>query len=377
MREKASNPIEDNRGAPMLGPHNPARETQNPDGLSPPRTDHGALPNLRFSFADAHMKMYEDGWAREVSQRELPVATTIAGVNMRLIPGGVRELHWHKQAEWSFMLAGAARITAIDADGRNFIADVVEGDLWYFPPGFPHSIQGLPPEGCEFLLAFPDGAFSEHSTFSLSDLFAHMPKQVLAKNFAASPEAFDRIPSSEQYILHAPLPLPLDTGATAGPKSGRPEMTFKLMAQAAHESRGGRVRIADSSNFPISTKIAAAWVEIDPGHLREIHWHPNGDEWQYFISGQGRMTVFGAEAKARTFDFRAGDVGSVPRSMAHFVENTGDDELRFLELFRADRFQDISLAQWIALTPRHLVQAHLNLDLALLDAIRKQKEPVV
>ena len=89
------------------------------------------------------------------------------------------------------------------------------------------------------------------------------------------------------------------------------------------------------------------------------------------------MTVFGAEAKARTFDFRAGDVGSVPRSMAHFVENTGDNELRFLELFRADRFQDISLAQWIALTPRHLVQAHLNLDLALLDAIRKQKEPVV
>src|SRR5437660_3830660 len=72
---------------------------------------------------------------------------------MRLTPGGVRELHWHKQAEWAYMLDGHARITAIDQDGRNFVDDVGVGDLWYFPAGIPHSIQGLQ-EGCEFLLAF-------------------------------------------------------------------------------------------------------------------------------------------------------------------------------------------------------------------------------
>jgi oxalate decarboxylase family bicupin protein len=141
--------------------------------VRPPATDNGSVPNLRFAFSDTHVKMREGGWSREVTQRELPVATTIAGVNMRLTAGGVRELHWHKEAEWSFMIAGKARITAADNDGHNFIADVAAGDLWYFPPGIPHSIQGLQPDGCEFLLAFPSGDFSEDSTFAITDLFAH------------------------------------------------------------------------------------------------------------------------------------------------------------------------------------------------------------
>ncbi len=323
------------------------------------------------------MKMYEGGWAREVTARELPAATTIAGVNMRLALGGARELHWHKEAEWSFMLAGSARVTSVDADGRNFIADVGPGDLWYFPAGIPHSIQGLPPDGCEFLLAFPNGQFSEHNTFSLSDLFGHMPKPLLAKNFIAAIEAFDRIPQSEQYILLAPPPPPLPKDAVSGSRPARNDMTFKLMAQPAVEARGDRVRVVDTGKFPISRMIAAAWIEVDPGHVREIHWHPNADEWQYFICGQARMTVFGAQGSARTFDFQAGDVGTVPKSMAHYVENVGDGPLQFLELFRDERFVDVSLAQWLALTPHELVEAHLHLDRGLLDTIRKEKLPVV
>lgn len=375
--DQAARPLEQNGGAPALGPRNAAREAQSPDLRSPPKTDHGALPNLRFSFADAHMKMYDGGWAREVTARELPAATTIAGVNMRLVSGGVRELHWHKEAEWSFMLAGTARITAVDAEGRNFIADVGPGDLWYFPAGIPHSIQGLPPDGCEFLLAFPNGQFSEHNTFSLSDLFGHMPKPLLAKNFGAAIDAFDRIPQSEQYILLAPPPPPLAEDTVSGPHPARNDMTFKLLAQPALEAHGGRVRIVDTEKFPISRTIAAAWVEVDPGHVREIHWHPNADEWQYFIRGQARMTVFGPQGSARTFDFQAGDVGTVPKSMAHYVENVGDGPLQFLELFHDERFMDVSLAQWLALTPHELVEAHLHLDRGLLDAMRKEKSPVV
>jgi oxalate decarboxylase len=131
------------KGATDLGPRDQVRDAENPDILVPPSTDKGLVPNLRFSFADAHMNLQDGGWSREVTQRELPIATEMAGVNMRLKTGGVRELHWHKQAEWSIMLAGNARITAVDNDGKSFIADVQAGDLWYFPAGIPHSIQGL------------------------------------------------------------------------------------------------------------------------------------------------------------------------------------------------------------------------------------------
>ena len=371
-------PIIGNKGAPIIGPRNPDRAAQDPDILRPPATDHGTLPNLRFSFADAHMKMRDGGWSREVTQRELPIATTMAGVNMRLKSGAIRELHWHKPAEWAFMLSGKARITAVDNDGHNFIADVNAGDLWYFPSGIPHSIQGLPDDGCEFLLAFPDGNFSEDSTFAIADLFAHTDKQVLAKNFGFDAKALDRIPKQELFIFQSEPPPALDLDKVSDRLGAVPlNMMFKLMQQQPTVSPGGRVRIADTRNFPISTDVGAAHVEIDPGHMREIHWHPNADEWQFYISGKARMTVFAAEATARTFDFQAGDVGYVPMSMSHFVENTGSEPLRYLELFKSPRYMDVSLAQWMALTPHELVEAHLKIDRSLLDGLRQDKQAVV
>ena len=129
---------------------------------------------------------------------------------MSLTPGGVRELHWHQQAEWSYMLLGHARITAVDQNGHNFIADVGPGDLWYFPPGIPHSIQGLD-DGCEFLLVFDDGHFSDLSTFSISDWFAHTPKDVLSSNFGVPLSAFKPIPKEQVYIYQDKVPGPLDT----------------------------------------------------------------------------------------------------------------------------------------------------------------------
>src|SRR6202011_3265981 len=144
-------PIRGKEGGTDPGPRNIALDRQNPDILAPPRTDAGTIPNLWFPFSGAHNRLLEGGWARQVTARELPVATTLAGVNMRLNPGGVRELHWHKEAEWAYMLNGRARISAIDQDGRNFLDDVGVGDLRNFPAGLPHSIQALD-EGCEFLL---------------------------------------------------------------------------------------------------------------------------------------------------------------------------------------------------------------------------------
>ncbi len=92
-------PIRGNEGASILGPRNVPLERANPALLIPPSTDSGTIPNLKFSFAAAHNRVLSGGWAREVTSRELPIATELAGVNMRLKPGAIRELHWHKEAE--------------------------------------------------------------------------------------------------------------------------------------------------------------------------------------------------------------------------------------------------------------------------------------
>ncbi len=180
----------DGAGGTDPGPRDIWRDIENPDMLVPPATDAGLLPNLKFSFSDTNMILKQGGWSREVTVRELPIATTLSGVNMRLTPGGVREAHWHQQSEWAYMLYGSARVSAVDQEGRNFIADIGPGDLWFFPAGIPHTIQGLAPDGCEFLLVFDDGNFSDLNTLSLSDWFAHTPKEVLAANFGVSVSDF-------------------------------------------------------------------------------------------------------------------------------------------------------------------------------------------
>ena len=373
-------PVRGQLGAPIMGPHNPEMEKQNPDLLCSPYTDAGTVPNLKFSFSSARNRLAKGGWAREVTIRELPIATTMAGVNMRLVPGGIREMHWHKEAEWGYMLGGHARVTAVDASGANFIDDVGPGDVWNFPAGIPHSIQGLS-DGCEFLLIFDDGNFSENETFLLSDWFVHTPKEVLAKNFGVPEGAFDNLPRDvehDRWIFAGDIPGPIAQDAVASP-SGQTKMsyTFKLAEMKPTKVSGGQVRILDSSNFPAASTIAAALVEINPGGIREMHWHPNNDEWQYFLSGQGRMTAFTSSGKARTFDFQAGDVGYVPFATGHYVENTGDEPLRFLEMFRSSYFADISLNQWMALSPQRMVQQHLNLDDATMSKLCKEKQVIV
>jgi oxalate decarboxylase len=360
------------------GPRNLTRDRQNPDLLLPPSTDHGTLPNLRFSFADAHMRLESGGWTRQITVRELGISKNIAGVNMRLNAGGIRELHWHKAGEWSYMLYGNARITAIDAQGNSFVDDVGVGDLWYFPSGVPHSIQGLNPDGCEFLLVFDDGDFDEDNTFLLSDWIKHVPSKVLAKNFGVADNAFASAPDPSQlYIFAAPVPGPLASDKMAGATPVPQSLSHRMLAQQPIRTKSGTVRITDTSNFPASKTIAAALVEVEPGGMRELHWHPNTDEWQFYIDGQARMGVFAASGQARTFDFLAGDVGYVPFAMGHYIENTGTTPLRFLEIFKSSYYADVSLNQWLALTPPELVQAHLKLDPQTLAAFRKSKSPVV
>jgi oxalate decarboxylase len=107
--------------------------------------------------------------------------------------------------------------------------------------------------------------------------------------------------------------------------------------------------------------------------MRELHWHQNADEWQYYMSGHARVTILGTGARARTMDFEAGDAGYVEKTLPHYIENTGDEDLRFIEVFRAPRFEDLSLSEWLTHTPPELVMAHLNIDLKTWEEIPKEK----
>jgi oxalate decarboxylase len=373
-------PVVDDRGGTILGPRNVAVERQNPDVLIAPETDAGTVPNLKWPFALSHNRVLSGGWARETTTRELPISKEISGVNMRLTAGGIRELHWHKEAEWAYVIAGGCRISILDEEGRLFIDDVEVGDLWYFPAGLPHSIQALA-DGVEFLLVFDSGDFSENETFLITDWFNQTPRDVLAKNFGVAESAFNNLPTDighTRYMFAADVPPAMGDDAPPYPATQPPQsFTWHMHAQEPTKTPGGQMRITDSRNFTVSERIAAALVEIEPGGMRELHWHPNADEWQYYLKGQGRMTVFASGGKSRTFDYQAGDVGAVPFAMGHYIQNTGNETLTFLEMFRSDHFADVSLAQWMGVLPPELVKAHLNLDDETMAGLPRTKPGVV
>ncbi|KAG8781167.1 hypothetical protein FRC12_022168 [Ceratobasidium sp. 428] len=292
-----------------------------------------------------------------------------------------RELHWHTAAEWSYVLAGSCRINSVDQEGRNYIADVYPGDLWYFPPGIPHGIQGLKDtaDGCEFLLVFDDGKFSEDSTFQVTEWMAHVPKEVLAKNFHVNASAFDHIPSCELYILPSAVPTgsAQEQGVT-GPQGVIPlPFTFAASKAPVTKVNGGTVKVIDSRTFKVSKTIPAAEVTVEAGGMRELHWHPTQPEWAFFIEGNARVTVFASSANARTFNFQAGDIGYIPPAYGHYVENIGNTTLRFLEIFNSNIYEDISLNQWLALTPPDMVKAHLQLSDDTTSKLQKVKPIVV
>jgi len=357
---------EANRSASNPGPANKALEALNPDSYLPPPTDRGDLAPIWYSFDLVHRRIQYGGWTRQVTSRELPPSQDIAGVTMRLTAGSYRELHWHIANEWAYMLNGNARVTVFEPNGKIFIGDVSEGDLWFFPAGHPHSIQGLGPDGCEFLLAFDQGTFSEYTTFLLSGWLAHTPRRVLSQNLAIPEADLSKLPESGLYIFPGPIPGPLeeDRKAVGGPAvASKLDFTFRMKAMTPTADRpGGDARIVDSQIFPASKTIAAGLFTMKPGALRELHWHPNASEWQYYIGGSARMTVFASEGQAHTMDYKANDVGYVPQVAGHYIENTGNDDLVFLSLFKTDRFSEVSLNQWLSRLPVQMTRNHLHLS---------------
>ncbi len=348
------------------GPQNPAVAGQFPSAVSPPPTDVGSLQMDWASFNNSPRRIQDGGWARQVTQSTFPISDTISGVNMRLSAGGIRELHWHQAAEWAFMTYGNCRVTVLDTNGRPYVADVKEGDIWYFPAGYPHSLQGLGPDGCEFVICFDNGAASEFNTLLVTDWFIHTPPSVLAKNFGVPAETFAKMPLHDLWIFQGKVPGELSAvkKAMTG-KAGAPPypFTFSLGSSApVSETKSGKVQIADSNNFKVSTTIAATLITMQPGALRQMHWHPNADEWQYYIKGKARMGVFDTGPNVLTMDFSPGDIGYVKRNFGHYVENVGNTELQFFAVFRTAQYEEISLSDWLKHSPPEMVAEHLNID---------------
>ncbi|KAH6625345.1 RmlC-like cupin domain-containing protein [Boeremia exigua] len=371
------------KGAPILGGTNRQVDIENPSNLGQQSTDSGTVPNLKWRFSDSKTKIFPGGWVREQVDNDLPQSHDIAAAQQHLKKGAIRELHWHRVAEWGQVLFGRVLVSAVDENGRHQVTELGFGDIWYFPKGQAHTVQGLDDEN-EYLLAFDDGNFdAAGTTFNLDDWLAKTPKAILAKSFGLPESTFDNLPKTNPYIQNS------TTGDAARQRNitgGAGELVadasyvYRTFSHAPEPAPGGAGvwwKI-DSTNFPISKTIASTYVVLEPRGIRELHWHPTSEEWLYFHEGEARATVFTGNSNSRTFDFGPGDTAVFPDNSGHYIENTSETQnLTWIEIYKADRVADVSLTQWLALTPADIVADILKMPLNVVEGLKKEKQVLV
>jgi oxalate decarboxylase len=339
----------------------------------------GDAVTFTASLDKGPIKATSGGWAREITTRGLPIATDIAGAHLFINAGGSREMHWHNSAEWAYVVDGHCQVTVVDPEGVAEIVNLGPGDLWYFPKGHSHAIQTLGATPCHAILAFDDGLYSEHGTFGISDLMSRYDAQIWSQAFGVPADAFGRDPAAETYIMQGDV-LPLDGPQARAARELDHSRThrFALMAQKPRISTaGGTLRIASSKEFPMSTTITGIVLTLKPGAMHEPHWHPNANEWHYVLKGKTRVTLFAPDKRVATAELSAGDCAYIPRNAGHSIQNIGSDEAQIIAVLDSGVFQEITLSDWIAKAPRHLLANNFGVPEASLASFVRKKMVIV
>lgn len=321
--------------------------------------------SFRYRLEQEEPRLGPGGITRGASVRQFPASQGIAGVSMRLEAGGMREMHWHANAaEWAFVIAGNCRTTVLHPDGSSATDTFGPGDVWYFPRGWGHSIQGIGPGECHFILIFDNGDFSEDHTFSVTDWLSRTPPAVVAQSLGISLADVAQLPKGEAYFAKGPVPDDRSVDATVRREPALlTTHRYPLMAQQPRRVPGGGTqRTVTVAEFPISVSMAGSLLEIEPGAMRELHWHPNADEWQYYIEGTAEMAVFLAEGQVVMEEFEAGDVGYAPMGTGHYIRNTGSTLLRVLVGFNNGHYEANDLSAWLATNPLDVLATNLGVS---------------
>ncbi|HVA16161.1 MAG TPA: cupin domain-containing protein [Candidatus Dormibacteraeota bacterium] len=322
------------------------------------------LENFKYDLDASTGFIGEGGTAKEVTVAEFPVSQSIAGVSMVLKPGAIRELHWHAiAAEWAYVIEGNVRTTVLNPKGEAAQDDFGPGDIWYFPKGHPHSIQNLGPGDTHFILVFDDGHFSEFGTFSIADWFSQVSPEVLSRNSGLSLQTIAGLPKGEVYITPGKVPPREQSPFRNGdPVISQGAHKFRLLERDPQKWPGGKERVVDSRDFPMSQTVVGAIMDLEPGSLREMHWHPNADEWQYYIKGRARVGIFGAHGRSKVEEFAPGQVAFVKQGFGHYIEQVGDEPTRILITFPAAEYQEISLSTWLSNNPPQLIEDNFGIS---------------
>jgi oxalate decarboxylase len=337
--------------------------------------DHESLLPFKYDIEKSAGWSGASGSAKEANVSEFPISESMAGVSMRLKPGGLRELHWHAlAAEWAYLIEGRVRTTVISPNGQAEVNEFAPGDIWYFPRGHGHALQCLGPEEAHFVLVFDNGHFSEFGTFSITDWVSLVPARIASRNLGLPESTIASLPKGELYITPGKIPPPIPEALRNGePVVNQFPHKFRLRAHRPAIFPSGEERIVSSVEFPIQTTVTGVLLDLKPGALREMHWHPHADEWQYYIRGRARVGIFGAHGRSLTEEFAPGQVAFIKQGFGHYIEQAGDEPTQILTVLNSGVYQELSISGWLGANPPALISDNFKLPAEQVARLPKSK----
>jgi oxalate decarboxylase len=256
------------------------------------------------------------------------------------------------------------RTTVITPKGAAQVNEFGPGDTWFFPKGHGHALQNIGREECHFIIGFDNGHFSEFGTFSVTDWVGNTPVDIAARTLGLPQSVVAGLPKGEVYITPGKPPAqaaqdePLRSGNRL---QNQVEHMFRLADVAPQEFAGGEERIVTVNDFPVQDTMSSGRINMQPGALRELHWHPNADEWQFYSKGRARVGIFGAHGRVEVAEVGPGDVAYIPMGFGHWIEQLGSDPTELLLLFSNPNYQEISLSTWLAGNPMSLLRDNFGI----------------
>lgn len=159
-------------------------------------------------------------------------------------------------------------------------------------------------------------------------------------------------------------------------RRGLPAFTYALERSRGRVLDGSYGREATAEQLPISKGIAGVSMRLEPGMMRELHWHATAAEWAYVVSGRVRTTVLDQQGRTGIDDFGPGNIWYFPRGHGHMLQCLGKEPCHFILVFDNGYFSEFgtfSLTDWMGHVPPALLAKNLGVPAATFQGFPKEE----
>jgi oxalate decarboxylase len=329
------------------------------------------------SFNKAKADVFPGGTIKSLTVKETPTIPNMSTSLVEMKPGAFRGLHWHKTAsEFGYVVSGNCVLTVYDPNNHTESGPLVEGDIWFVPRGFAHSLWAAGSQGCTVCTVYDDGITTEQNALHVTDLLRSERPEIIVSSLGITQQVISSGSSTVPILgMGRTDPGSLAPHGFAGPA---PEsFRFKLTQLPAVKTPGGTFVQASSSDFPMSLTMVGAITILYPDGIREPHWHPNADEWDLAIEGNAIVTIFDGPGRLTTVELGPNDIGFLSRNQSHAVETTGGKPFKLLSVFNANTFQAIGISELLAGTPDALIAQNFGMSPAEVSKLPKDERFIV